>query len=249
MKKLFLTAFLAALGLAAPAMAQVSANLGDLILGFRATGGQGQNVNLEVNLGSVAQFQGQAAGTTLLISRLSAADLAATYGAGWATRTDLFWGIIGTAVRISGGPGGSPVGTLWATNAEPVGGTQSVAWTPGSRGAHFNASSVIEAVLLGSPGSLNGVAATTNSATAAAVNATLPGSFGYQDTFQPGVSFAFFNPSIDNSVKADGSGFAVSDLYEVQTGAAASTCQPSRARTAPGCARTIASSQAIFPRP
>jgi hypothetical protein len=223
MKKLFLTAFLAALGLAAPAMAQVSANLGDLILGFRATGGQGQNVNLEVNLGSVAQFQGQAAGTTLLISRLSAADLAATYGAGWATRTDLFWGIIGTAGRISGGPGGSPVGTLWATNAEPVGGTQSVVWTPGSRGAHFNASSVIEAVLLGSPGSLNGVAATKNSATSAAVNATLPGSFGYQDTFQPGVSFAFFNPSIDNSVKANGSGFAVSDLYEVQTGAATST--------------------------
>ena len=70
MKKFFLTAFLAALGLATPAMAQVSANLGDLILGFRATGGQGQNVNLEVNLGSVAQFQGQAAGTTLLISRL-----------------------------------------------------------------------------------------------------------------------------------------------------------------------------------
>jgi|GEM_PF-2988431 len=223
MKKFLLTAFLAALGLALPATAQVQANLGDLVLGFRATGGTGQNVNLEVNLGSVAQFQGQAAGTTLLISRLAATDLVATYGAGWATRTDLFWGIVGTAGRIGSGPNGAPVSTLWATNAQKTAGTQSIAWTPGSRGAQFNASSQIEALLFGAPGSINGAPSTANSRSSAAINATVAGSYSFQDSFQFGVSFGFFNPTINNGVKADSSGYAVSDLYELQPGATTST--------------------------
>ena len=58
MKKYFLTAILAALGLALPATAQVQTNLGDLILGFYATGGVGQNINLEVDLGSGAELVG-----------------------------------------------------------------------------------------------------------------------------------------------------------------------------------------------
>ena len=223
MKKLLLTAFLAALALASSARAQVQANLGDLVLGFRATGGTGQNVNLEVNLGTVAQFQGQSAGTTLVLSRLAVNDLVATYGANWATRTDLFWGVVGTAGRISAGPGGAPVGTLWATNAEAAVGTQSLAWAPDSRGAQFNASASIEALLFGGPGSINGAAQTANSTNTAAINATLAGSYTSQDTVQSGVSFGFFNPSINNSVKADSSGYAVSDLYEVRVSAASST--------------------------
>ena len=223
MKKLFLTALLAALGAVATARAQVSANMNDLVLGFRATGGQGQNVNLEVNLGSVSQFQNLAAGTTLLISRLSPADLAAVYGANWATRTDLTWGVIGTAGRISGGPNGAPIATLWATNAEEPDGTQSPPWIPGSRDAQFNASSQIEALVLASPGSLNGASATANSSTSSAVNATLAGSYTYQDTFQVGTSFSFFNPTIDNGVKPVSGSYAVSDFYELRAGASAST--------------------------
>jgi hypothetical protein len=37
------------------------------------------------------------------------------------------------------------------------------------------------------------------------------------------VSFGFFNPTINDSVKADSSGYAVSDLYEVRAGATSST--------------------------
>jgi hypothetical protein len=245
MKKFFLTAFLATLGLALPALAQVSASPGDLVLGFRATGGTGQNVNLEVNLGTVAQFQGLASGTTLVLSRLAAADLAATYGSGWATRTDLYWGVVGTAGRLAAGPNGSPIGTLWATNAEGTVGTQSAAWTPGSRGAQFNASSTIEAVLLGAPGSLNGASTTANSSSSSSINATLAGSYTYQDTVQPGTSFAFFNPSIDNSVKADASGYAVSDLYELQPGATSSTYLGSFGLSATG-ALTFSTSPSFF---
>ena len=227
MKNFFLSATLAAIGLALPALAQVQATTGDLILGFRATSGTGQNVNLEVNLGSVSQFQGQAAGTTLSISRLSAADLAATYGAAWASRTDLYWGIVGTAGRAAAGPGGAPVATLWATNAETTVGTQSIAWTPGSRDAHFNASATIEGLIFGAPGSLNG--ATSRSSSSATVNAGISGSYASQDgplnplTAQFTTSFGFFNPTINNTVKADSSGYAVSDLYEVRTNASAST--------------------------
>ena len=223
MKKYFLTAILAALGLALPATAQVQTNLGDLILGFYATGGVGQNINLEVDLGSVSQFQGQPAGATLQISALAAADLAATYGANWATRTDLFWGIIGTAGRISAGPNGSPIATLWATNAEEPDGSQSPAWTPGSRNAQFLGSSAIEALMFAGPGSLNGASTTNNSPVSAAINAILAGSYSYQDTSQVGVSFGFFNPSIDNGVKPVSGSYAVSDLYEVRAGTSAGT--------------------------
>lgn len=223
MKKYFLTAILAALGLALPATAQVQTNLGDLILGFYATGGVGQNVNLEVDLGSVSQFQGKPSGTTLQISALAAADLVATYGANWATRTDLFWGIIGTAGRISAGPNGAPIATLWATNPELTVGSQSTPWTPGSRNAQFLGSSAIEALMFAAPGSLNGASTTNSSVTSSAINSTLAGSYTYQDTSQVGVSFGFFNPSIDNGVKPISGSYAVSDLYEVRVGTSAGT--------------------------
>src|ERR1051326_8901640 len=140
MKKTFLTAFLVMLGSALPAAAQVQANLNALVLGFRATGGQGQNVNLEVNLGSVALYTNPAS-SPMTITRLVAADVSGTYGATWNSRTDLFWGVIGTSRRVvSGGPSGQPLATLWATKQETTVGTQSTAFVPGSRNAQTNAS-------------------------------------------------------------------------------------------------------------
>jgi Ig-like domain-containing protein len=221
MKKFLLTAFVATLG-AVSLRAQVSANLSDVVLGFRATGGTGQNVNLEVDLGSVAQFQNQPAGTTLSISRLLAADLAAVYGANWATRSDLFWGIVGTTGRISGGPNGAPVATVWATRAQDTVGTQSLPWPAGSRDAQFNVSAQIEALLFGAPASLNGATGGSN-AYSASLNGTVAGSYTYQDTFQPGNSFSYFNPTIDNPVKPASGTSSVSDLYEVRVGAGTGT--------------------------
>lgn len=222
MKKFLPTALLAAC-LALPAAAQVQANLNDLILGFRATGGQGQNVNLEINLGSVSQFVNQPAGTTLLISRLSPADLAAAYGAAWNTRSDLSWGIVGTSGRVGPGPGGQPPATLWGTRARDSAATQSIAFLPSSRSGQTNASAGIEALLFGAPGSLNGAAVTANSTSSATINGTLPGSYTAQDTFQPGVSFGFFNPSVNNTARVAAGSFAVSDLYELRPDAATAT--------------------------
>jgi len=221
MKKLITAALVVMAGLAASASAQISANPGDLVLGFYATGGQGQNVNLEVDLGSVAQFSNLAAGQVLTLPKLAAADLVSTYGANWNSRTDLWWGVVGTAGRVATGPGGQPATTLWATRAQPALGTQSTPWTPASRNAQSNPSALIEALLAGAPGSLTGATATTNSASAAAINAGTAGSYTVQDTTQPGTSFGFFNPSIDNGTNIPASSYAASDLYEVQPAASA----------------------------
>ncbi len=245
MKKFIPTSLLAAV-LVVPAVAQVQANLNDLILGFRATGGQGQNVNLEVNLGSASQFTNQPAGTTLLISRLSSADLAAVYGSNWNTRTDLVWGVIGTSGRVgSGGLNGQPPATLWATKAREDAATAPLPFAPGSRNGQTNASSGIEALIFGGPGSLDGAAATSHSSSAATINGTLAGSYTVQDTFQPGVSFGFFNPSINNSAKVSGSSYAVSDLFELQPGATAATYLGSFGLAAGGTL-TFSTSAAFF---
>ena len=88
--------FLTALSIA-PASRAIEAAVGDLILGFKATGGQGLATNLEVNLGPASAFYNAAAGSTDVLTRLAVADLVEVYGANWASRDDLFWGIAGTA--------------------------------------------------------------------------------------------------------------------------------------------------------
>ena len=49
---------LASVALLTPAVrgATITPNMGDVILGFRATGNPGQTLNLEVDLGPVSQF-------------------------------------------------------------------------------------------------------------------------------------------------------------------------------------------------
>lgn len=74
-------------------------NAADLILGIRATAGQGSTTNLFYNLGSSTTFRD--GGGRGLVGNIST-DLIATFGAGWATRTDLFFGVIGNRTNVSG---------------------------------------------------------------------------------------------------------------------------------------------------
>jgi hypothetical protein len=96
MNKLTKVAILAltAAGLASlsASAANVSTNETDLILGFQITDGTGTGSasNLEVDLGSTSLFTTTA---SLTLNQLAAADLSATYGANWASRTDLTFGI------------------------------------------------------------------------------------------------------------------------------------------------------------
>ena len=234
MKKTLLTALLALAGLTGSVHAQVAAAYGDLILGFRATSGTGQNVNLEVDLGSITLYS--SATSTITISKLAAADISSIYGPNWATRTDLYWGIVGTTSRTATGPGGQPVDTLWATKPEATAGTQNtIPWARGSASAQSVGAAAIEPLFINAPGSLNGHVVTTNSTNSAAINATLSGSYSNQDVVvQAGESFAYFNPTVDNTTNFGSVSYRVSDLYELRPGSGNGTYLGSFGLTAAG---------------
>ncbi|MGD1018933.1 MAG: PKD domain-containing protein [Verrucomicrobiia bacterium] len=182
----------------------VNAQLEDLILGFYATGGTGGGVNLEVDLGSVSNFY-NGANSGLTLTNLVTEDLIDTYGANWASRTDLFWAAAATDGNAGADPNGTPASTLWATgvpgNAAP---------TEGSVGIQGPAGSRIAAMYQGGQGSLNGAASTTNSSEAAVIQNTLAGSWSAQET--SGESFDYFSPKIDGHVSSEGT----LNLYELQ---------------------------------
>ena len=190
----------------------ITPRLDDLILGFRASGGTGQTVNLEVDLGNISNFYDAVAGSTNLLTALSVQDLNDAYGVNWSTRTNLFWGAFATTGRATGTTDGhAPVGTLWAT--DPGG---QPAWQRGSLFAQKDASASLEAVFVpGSAGSLYGATPTTNSSVAADINTSQPGSWSSEDLKTVGTSFGYFNPTIDNGVS---NGTVVSELYELQPG-------------------------------
>jgi len=198
--------------------ATITPAMNDLILGFRATANPGQTLNLEVDLGNMSQFYNAAPGSTIPLPGLSVQDLNATFGATWGTRTDLFWGAVATTGRSSGtmtngvSDGHAPVGTLWAT--APAG---AAAWNRGSSFAQKNASATLEPMIVaGAPGTLAGVTSTTNSTTAAVLDATQAGSWAYQDLKTAGTSFGYFNPTVDSPVNIPNGGQVVAQLYEVQ---------------------------------
>jgi hypothetical protein len=195
----------------------ITPQLDDLILGFHATGGTGQSVNLEVDLGNISNFYGAATGSTNLLPALALQDLSDAYGASWYTRTNLFWGAVATTGRATGtADDHAPVGTLWATDpdGEP-------AWNRGSVFAQKTASATLEAVFTpGSAGSLYGATATSNSSVTADITASLPGSWSSEDLKTVGTSFGYFNPTVDNVVS---NGPVMSELYELQPGDGAGT--------------------------
>ena len=76
----------------------------DLLLGIRASGGLGQETAYLVNLGQYSTYSSAAPGSSFTLSLGNiAADLADIYGAGWSTRTDLYWGIVGSNSSASPG--------------------------------------------------------------------------------------------------------------------------------------------------
>ena len=92
-----------------PANAATIVN-GDLLLGFRVTGGVGVGTDLIVNVGPT----GVAGGNATVYRDANASipsvvdlgtELTAIYGAGWADRGDLSWGVIGARNSTSTGGG------------------------------------------------------------------------------------------------------------------------------------------------
>lgn len=197
MKKLILSSVLALVAAAAAtssASAQVVLNSGDLILSFRITSGSGTGAttNLEVDLGAATNFEGLAPGTVLSLNSgsgsnpgLNVADLVATYGANWATRADLSFGVTGATTNLNTGANsvwiGTPNGTNKPNNAFDL--------------------STLEGQAVGIYSNLTG---TGNSSTTGTAPADPNSSGNYTGTVRPTgatTDYNFFNYTTENSVQ------------------------------------------------
>ena len=208
----------------------ITASIGDLVLGFRASSPVGNDRNLEVNLGPVANYRGLPANTTFIVTRLNVLDLVATYGGSWDTRNDLTFGIvgaIGNATLVT--PGGNlPARSLWASRNEDTPGTTSTPWTRGSASNQQNTSSAIETMYGVSVGALPQGSATSNSTFSTVIDSSLAGSWSVQEDAPNGTqSFRRFDSSFRGtagSIPSTGTlydpleGFAAVDVWELLAG-------------------------------
>ena len=108
---------------------------GDLLLGFRATGGQGGSTDYLVNLGSASSIVNSLAPITFSLGNIGA-DLSTLFGS-WSTRADVLWSVSGVQ-KIAGN--GFVNNTMFATRSDavdgPLGTNTTTPWTrPSSFGA------------------------------------------------------------------------------------------------------------------
>lgn len=242
---------LAGFGLAAPAATAAtvaySNTTGDLLLGFRATGGTGATQTYLVNLGAASAFRDYAAGdpttsfvvnttqiasgafTSKIIGDIGA-DLAATFGADWYTRADLFWSVSGATQQITGTVNGDPLKTVYATKGENTFGTVETSWDRGSPTAQGTPNSKILA--MGT--AYNGDTSTANSNHGVVYNHTdinsyedyMPGGSGSTPT----AAFSYFAGGIEGNFGngvLNGATNAALDLFRLQSGTGAGTYEGS----------------------
>jgi PEP-CTERM motif len=223
MKKLLTTTLLALASvalIATSAEANVNANFPDVILGFAASGGSGAATNLEVDIGSVTQFDDAAPGSTITLTQLSPADLASIYGAGWASRPDLTFGLVASDNTTPTPDGLAVAETNWLSDPETTPGTLAA---PDQRVIKaFNQQAI---TTIGSVYSFIGTfASTPNSAQSTAYpNASGNGSYtGEEHLGNTGTYWKTYPINPDNPVdNIGGNGAAISDFYELQPGSGA----------------------------
>lgn len=137
MKSLIRNFMLMTLGLSLGATAATGAPWppakGDLLLGVQATGGTGATTNVFFNLGPATALRDNPnpAGTIVNLD----VELTAAFGAGWAARTDLYFGVIGVLSKNppfglgSAAPvNGDPARTMYVSRGTTNAGT-ALPWT------------------------------------------------------------------------------------------------------------------------
>ena len=176
---------------------------GDLILGIYATGGTGSGFTLSVNLGEFTKFA-TLDGTSFTVNELSRNDLN-TFGTGANfSRTNVNWGVVGTAGTLSYTSEGTglitPRNTLFAT--APVDTTLN----NGSTNAQVGAISAIGGVYTG----LANATATVNSPSATTGSSANGDSWYSLQTLNLPLDFGFFTSSVITSTNV-----ATLNLYEL----------------------------------
>jgi hypothetical protein len=235
MKSLLTSALLGLAGVAlftssANAQTTITSNLGDVILGFRATSGTGAASNLEVDLGNVSQFYNAAPGSIINLNGtagLALQDIINTYGPNWATDVDpatsvgrVLWGVASTDGAAPTADGHATARAMWVTDPEITPGTLNAPWFRGTTLQVGGPVTKIETLEVnGAAGTIDGATSTANSNVSAVINSTTQGSWSSEDLFNIGSSFGYFVPTIDNNLatSSDANGNSVSDFYELQT--------------------------------
>ena len=213
------------------ANAAIIYNDGDLILGFRATGGQGASTNYLVDLGSASPLVTSTSPIVFSLGNIGT-DLSTIFGANWFSRADVLWSVSGVQ-KISGN--GFASNTMFATRSDsvdgPLGTNTTAPWNrPSTFAAGAPATKIQSLGLKYGQGTTGGVAGfdQMESTNAPGMGLIQPTSQGNSyDEYQPGGSqttgvsaygyFADLN-GIEGNFASNGSGFSVLDLYTVAPG-------------------------------
>lgn len=230
MKFLGKAAALAVAGLFLPQLvhAQVPVTFtdGDLVIGFRASGGQGSDKAYLVNVGKASDFAAATGASSISVGDI-ATDLSDTFGATWSTRNNLFWSGAAVPSTIST-VGNDPAKTIYVTKVqETPGQLNSTPWlrqvsaTQAAPAAKITAFGRAYGTVAGVPNT-----STTHSDFAIVQDNSATNSYA---SFQaggsnagpaPGISFAYFNPTTEGSF-ANGAAGSVLELYRLVPGATA----------------------------
>lgn len=116
--------FLMTAALALVSMASANADSyvrGDLLLAFSAPSSTtGGDVNFVIDIGAATYFRDLTG--TFTVANIGT-QLASIYGADWATRTDLSWGVVSTTAKTGSAVNGDPAKTSYISLAEETYGT------------------------------------------------------------------------------------------------------------------------------
>jgi len=187
------------------ASAALTAQNGDLFIAFRASSGQGSDVSYIVNVGKASNYA-TATGTINLSVGNTGADLAATFGSGWATRSDLSWGVYGVTTAASN--------TLYASKERDSVFVQTTPWSVITTANRGSVGSAIDSV---TNNAFNGyvILDPTGNSSVAGIQSNLPGSgYNYQVTGNSTTDFGSLSnwSSIEGDF-ANGASGTVLDLY------------------------------------
>lgn len=163
---------------------------GQLLIGFRASGGNGSSSSYLINIGNATLYTAAAApinvNTALSLGNINL-DLVALYGSNWFTRADVYWGVFGGLT--SANP------SVFSSVARPSSGTQSSPWPALNLGDRTGVFGQINAVTQDITGGFNTLNATANSPRAAIqTNQSQLYSYNYQVT-GAGSGFKDFGPN------------------------------------------------------
>ncbi|MGB8165876.1 MAG: Calx-beta domain-containing protein [Chthoniobacteraceae bacterium] len=171
---------------------------GDLFLGFRASGGTGGTQDYLVNIGPASQFVGQSGVVTVSGLGDIKSDLDATFGSGWATRSDIYWSVSGANLAAD------TANTLYATRPRSTVGVPVTPWKGNSPSAQGVTSSKFNQLAGAYINFTPGIPAPV-SPKGAIQNSSAPNSYAsFQPVFQAsgapvGISYGAFNPSVEGS--------------------------------------------------